>query len=273
MAQVQRSDLVALRNEIDRLWRESRLLREKSATSWELARATFVKDLVSPFLALPMLRGLWVASVNSAGAWIDISGHVHHLTYNGDPVVNYDGLVPYWDYDGTGDYHSRADEADLDILGTESYVAAAARGLTFGGCFYPTSTTSAMMMGKADDTNGPYFLYNAAGTQVLFRIRDAGDANNFDVTIPLTLNTWQLAIARFKPGLEIKVWNNDASNTNTTSIPASILNGADSFAIGAAGGGETPFIGRAAFCFLCACAISDEQRSSVLEQTRGAFGV
>ena len=38
MAPVQRSDLAALRNEIDQLWREVRQLREKIATTWNLSR-------------------------------------------------------------------------------------------------------------------------------------------------------------------------------------------------------------------------------------------
>lgn len=37
--QVQRSDLAALWNEIDRLWAENRLLRKKIETTWELAAA------------------------------------------------------------------------------------------------------------------------------------------------------------------------------------------------------------------------------------------
>ena len=41
MAQVQRSDLAALRNEIDRLWAENRQLREKIATTWELVMVEF----------------------------------------------------------------------------------------------------------------------------------------------------------------------------------------------------------------------------------------
>lgn len=41
MMAVQRSDLKALQNEVDRLWAETRLLREKLATSWEQGMVRF----------------------------------------------------------------------------------------------------------------------------------------------------------------------------------------------------------------------------------------
>ena len=230
-------------------------------------------DLISPFLSLPAIRGVWISTVDAAGVWKDCSGIDFDLTPAGNPKHNCPGLIPYWYYDGVGDYHSHVDHVNFDILGTEGYIESVARGLTMGGWFYPALTTSACMMGKADNANGPYFLWNSAGTQALFRIRDAADANNFNVYIPLTLNKWQFFVVRYKPSVETKIWNNAASNTNTTNIPASILNGTDTFGVGAFGLGANPFTGRAACCFLCAAAISDAQRSSMFEQTRGAFGV
>jgi hypothetical protein len=235
--------------------------------------------LAAPFLDLPVLRGLWVASVDSAGDWYDLSGLGKTLSYNGNPTVNHNGLVPYWDYDGAGDFHSRADEADLDIVGTEAYIAADVRGLTFGGWFYPTVAALSQMIGKANDANGPYWIYNSGAGVAVFRVRNAADGANFQVQTALALNAWQFIVGRYRPTppapavAELKIWNNATTNTNVVGIPASILNGADAFAIGAQGAGANPFTGRCACAFLCAAAASDAMLSSAFQATKGLFGV
>jgi hypothetical protein len=232
--------------------------------------------LAAPFLQLPVLRGLWVSSVNSGGNWYDLSGLGKTLTYNGNPqVAVYNDRFAYWYYDGVGDYHRRADEADLQIVGTEGFVATAARGLTMGGWFYATAGgAAANIIGKANDTNGPYFLYsNPAGTQWLFRVRDAADAANSSVTTTQTTNQWTFVVGRYDPGTEVKIWANGVINTNVAGIPASILNAGDDFAIGAEGDGGGPFTGGCAVGFLCAGLASDAMVGGVFQATRGLFGV
>lgn len=230
-------------------------------------------DLISPFLSLPALRGFWATSVDSNGDWFDLSGLGKTLTYQGVANFSYTDLFSCWYYGGAG-RHNRGDEADLDIIGTEAYISGTQRGLTFGGWFQPTAAAGSHLIGKADDTNGPYFLYGTAGTSLLFRVRNAADAANFDVSIaPFAINTWHFVAARYTPSTELKVWDGAATNTNVAGIPASLLNGNDAFSIGAAGGGATPYTGSAGFCFLCVCAVSDAKIESVFQQTRGAFGI
>ena len=92
-------------------------------------------DLISPFLALPGLVGFWpMSSVQrSTGNAYDLSGQTRTLTYNGNPTYNINNdFAPYIRLDGTGDFLSRADETDLDILGTETIYASTVRGLTLG---------------------------------------------------------------------------------------------------------------------------------------------
>lgn len=235
-------------------------------------------DLISPFLALPMLRGFWAGSVSNLGNWRDISGMNNILLFNGDPVYAQipADLPGYWYYDGVGDYHHITDAAsgnNFDIIGTEAYVFPATRGLTFGGWFYPAADVTGHMIGKANDTNGPYMLLYVAGGTALFRIRDAGDANNFDVSVAMVTDTWQFIVGRYDPGTEIKIWNGAVTNTNVAGIPASILDGADNFSIGAEGAGGLPFTGGAAYCFVCAAQLNDATISNIFQQTRGAFGV
>lgn len=232
-------------------------------------------DLISPYLALPGLRGFWpMSSFNESGNAYDMSEQGRILTYNGNPTYNYTGLAPYIDLDGVGDYLSRADEAGLDIIGTESYVAAAVRGLTLGGWFYVTGAANTYYMGKAVDGNGPYSLYHFnGGNAAAFKIRDSTDTTTYTVTTDRTLNVWQFIAGRYDPSTEIKVWVNATTNTNVAAIPAALLNGADDFAIGGLSGGTSLLTGRASLCFLCAAYVSDAIISSLYQQTRAAFGV
>lgn len=234
-------------------------------------------DLISPFLALPGLRGFWpMSAFDSSGNAQDVSGHGHHLTYNGNPTYNFDATFysPYLDFDATGDYLTLGDTGDLDIIGTESYVASAAQGLTLGGWFYPDVTGLSFLIGKANDTAGPYGLFNSAtATDVLFRVRDSGDATNYDATgTTMALTAWQFIVGRYTPSTEVKVWIDNATTANTTSIPASLLNGTDGFHIGA-NNGSNLLDGRASLCFLCATALDDAIISSLFQATRGGFGV
>jgi hypothetical protein len=238
-------------------------------------------DLVSPFLALPMLRGLWVASVDSGGDWYDVSGHGHHLTYNGDPVFGYDGLVPYWDLDGTGDYFSRADEADLDITGVEAYVAAAAMGLTMGGWFYPDSVV-------ANTFNGVMTKIDIAGNQMSYWINgyDAASrvyggmsslgtaASSVQVFAGApAAGDWHFWVLRFIPSTELAFFDTGTWHRVAAGIPASIHSGTADFYIGQRTAAGTEWAGRAAICFLCAAACSDAQISSAFNQTKAAFRV
>lgn len=243
-------------------------------------------NAISSIQALPALRGLWPMSsvvggptIPSGGNANDLSGNGLTLTYNGNPTYNFDSslIFPHYiDVDGTGDYLSKADTGandPLDIIGTETYIASGIRGLTFGGWFYPTASANGLMIGKADDLNGPYFLLNEGGTNALFRIRDSGDAANFTVRTPITLNVWQYIVGRYTPSTEIKIWDNRTSNTFLVGIPAAILNGTDGFAIGATGAGTILFTGRASLCWVCAAALDDIHIISLFEQQRVLFGV
>jgi hypothetical protein len=239
-------------------------------------------DLISPFLALTGLRGFWpMSAFSSAGAAYDQSGNGRTLTYNGNPVFGYDGLAPYCAYDGTGDYHTRADEAGLDITGTETYVDAAYRGLTMGGWFNPAAFTAAAvqgLMGKfsAGVNQRSYILRTDPAGGVRFTINNTGAAaGNQTVTSPtaMSINSWYFIVGRFDPGTEIAVFVNGIKETAVAGIHANLFSGASDFDIGGGGGGVDLSTIKASLCFLCAAALSDAHISSLFQQTRGAFGV
>lgn len=233
-------------------------------------------NIVSSWSFLPGLVGLWpMSSVQrSTGNVYDMSGQSRTLTYNGNPTYNiYNNFVPYIDFDGVGDYLYRADETDLDILGTETINAAAVQGLTFGGWFLAETANTDYLICKTNDANGPYALASELGVNILFRIRDSTDTTNYNVRIASAQNIWQFCVGRYRPSTEIKVWCNAASNTNIVGIPASILNGADDFAIGGTGAGTSLLQGYASLCFLSHQAFPDALVNAMFQQSRILFGV
>lgn len=232
-------------------------------------------DLISPFLALPGLVGFWpMSSVQrSTGNAYDLSGQGRTLTYNGNPTYNiYNNLVPYIDLDGTGDYLSRTDETDLDILGTETIYNSAVRGLTLGGWFWFDSLTVSSnrhIIGKGIpgvDANPSYSMWVWTGSTTSINFWAIG-ASTGSTGIICPTGQWVFCVSRWIPSTSVKMWANSSTATSTSTIPASLNNSAYTFYI------MDQIDGRASLCFLCANALSDTRISVLFEQTRGAFDV
>jgi hypothetical protein len=231
--------------------------------------------LAAPFLQLPMLRGLWVSSVNSAGDWYDLSGLGKTLSYQGNPVYTF-GTLPrgQWRYDGTGDYHTRADEADLRITGTETYVGAVAQGLTMYVWCYPTTANFEHIVGK----------WLAAGNQRSYRITNNSGAWLAQVSVDgtavtgvngasATTNQWWFLVERFDPSTTLDFWNNGVRYSLAAGVPASIFVSTAAFQVAAEGAGLNPLTGSVAAVALYAAAHSDAMISSVWAQTKALFDV
>lgn len=237
------------------------------------------KSACSAFLALPGLRGFWpMSSFNEAGNAYDLSGQGRTLTNVSTSLYNYDALAPYIEFDGTADYLRRADEAGLDILGTEAYVNAAARGLTLGGWFWidTTTGTTQTFMSKLSGVgvNRSYYLvYLDPAATVQFAIEATGGAGITSVTSVATVSFqgWYFLAGRFDTPNHT-AWVNDVART-VAGGPAGINNSGADFDIGAWQGPNDLLDGRASLCFLCAAALSDAMVLSLFHQTRAAFGI
>lgn len=248
--------------------------RYESGFSWTTACSTI--------LALPGLRGFWpMSAFSDTGAAYDQSGNARTLTYNGNPAYDFDGLAPYIRFDGTGDYLHRADEAGLDILGTETYVAAGHRGITLGGWFRPERATNLEGLISKWGVAGhlSYLLRlngTVAGDPVAFYISD--DGINFDSaasTTGFSTNEWQFCAGRFNDadtGAELAVWLN-AEMTTAATARAAIANGAADFNISGQNSGTNLFQGRASLCFLCTVALADATVWAIYQRTRSLFKV
>lgn len=240
------------------------------------------KSACSAFLALPGLRGFWpTSSINNVGNAYDLSGQGNTMSYNGNPTYNFAGLAPYIDLDGTGDYLSRADGgagAWADILGTETFVAVAARGLTLGGWFqsHEDATNGLICKGQnvGDNATDQYLLTQEAGLEVRFKISSGAAAAQIQtVGDQFPLNAWHFVVGAFDPGVAAHVYVDNVLTSVGTAI--GVLNDTNyEVDIGAYNnGGAGHLDGYASLCFLCTALLSPAIIGSLYHQTRAAFGV
>jgi hypothetical protein len=219
-----------------------------------------------------------MSAFNQTGAAFDQSGNVRTLTYNGNPTYNFEGLAPYIDFDGVGDFLSRADEAGLDITGTEAYVASAVRGLTLGGWYRIDSfAANQWLSGKYNTVgnNRSYALAFLTTPEVRFIVSGNGTATITAISsVAPVVTTWTFWVGRFTPSSELAIFQNNVKTINTTSIPASIFNSTASYVLGARDNGAADLMtGRQSMQFLCATALSDAIIGALYQNSRAMFGV
>lgn len=264
--------------------RRGDVMKSRSGVLQNRHDSTFAwKTAVSLLLNLPGIRAVWtMGSIGPAGNQYDLSGQSRTLTYNGGSY-DYAGLIPFISFGGgAGAYLSRADEAGLDILGTEAYQTK--KGLTLGGWVrFDRLTAFEFLMGKSDTVaaTSSYWLSfrgDVANDPVRFVVSDGATTDQVDIaltTAPAT-GTWTFVCGRFNPSTEIKVWASQGtleSNTNVVGIPAALNNSAANFTIGADSTGANRLSGDVSLPFLCASYLSDTLVQAVYQHTRALYGL
>ena len=241
-----------------------------------LGNGVFVGNVLASYMALPGLVGFWpMSSVQrSTGNAYDLSGQGRTLTYNDNPAYTYyNGLVPYIDLDGTGDFLSRATETDLDIQGSETIFTTGAAGLTMGGWFWADATADPTLISKHDNataTNSSYMLDISSGlTRMIVYNASTGYSVSGEA---LTIGVWYFIVGRFVPSTSVDLWVNATKTSNTTSIAASLNATTPPFQIGARNSAAL-LNGRASMVFLCANALGDDLISSLFQASRVLFGI
>lgn len=233
-------------------------------------------EVYAEFTSLPGLVGFWpMSSVQrSTGNAYDLSGQGRTLTYNGNPTYNiHNSLIPYIDLDGTGDFLSRADETDLDILGNEAIYAAAVRGLATGGWFWLDSTVgNREFVTKHDGTvAGSAFALDQNGGASKFSVYSGAVVFNSPTQVIAT-GAWYFLAGVYVPSTSLSLFQNGIRSQLAAGVPAAINNSAAGLNIGATSGVNL-LDGRAALCFLCANALSDLRIQRLFNVTRPYFGV
>jgi hypothetical protein len=242
------------------------------------------RHIVSAFMFLPGLRGLWTANhVDENDNWEDWTKYDLQLTDASTPELNYDGLIPYLTFDGANDYYTRADDALTSITGSESHIASAIRGITLGAWAYTTSdSTHQYLLSKISAAAGNYSYYLAfrgdvAGDPLRFTISDDGTAlDTADSSNAVTTSAWHFGVGRFNDndsGEEQAVFLDGVKTTDTTAM-AAIFDGNAAFEIGSgAAGGAGLLTGRVSLAFLCACALPDDMIGALFQQSRALYGI
>lgn len=250
--------------------------REEIARTME-SPASGLGGLVAWLGGLPGLRGLWSSSIVGTGGGLqDRGGLAQTLTYNGNPLFNYSDFVPYCAYDGVGDYHSRATETALEILGTEAVFNSAVRGLTCGLIFYSTVAGSNQGLLSKWTTTGnqrSYRIIKTSGNLADFSVSSNGTAETTVTSAAqISLNAYHVAVGRFTPSTELALWLDGVKAVNTTSIPASVFNSTTAFEL-ARYNGATLLTGRIVAGWLAANTWSDSICMSVWNRCQNFLGL
>lgn len=244
------------------------------------------KSCISQFLALPGLRGFWPMSsiyYSASPRVADLSGQGNDLDDNNTVTFGRENLAPYAGFaSASSQYLNRADGGAsnwADILGTESYMTSALRGLTLGGWFRANTLTGNMVvMGKGISSIAAQLSYlffwrgDLATDPFLFRVSTGAAVPGVTSSVTTSTGQWHFAVARFTPSTSLGIYVN-GTWTSSGSAPAAIADTSYDFTIGATALPSAYFNGRASMCFLCAAALPDAIVGQLYEQSRVMFGV
>jgi len=233
-------------------------------------------NVVSMFSMLPGLRAFWpTSSLDENGDAYDLSAQGRTLTNNNSAAYAWTGLAHHVNLSAVAtSYLSRVDEDGLDVLGTESYIVAANRGLTIGGWFRPTlGGTDVGLMSKyvVGGNQRSYLLRKTAADVSYFAVSVDGAAVAAVNVTAIAINAWQFIVGRFTPGAELATFTDGVKATNLVGVPASIFNSNSAFEVGRYNAANY-FTGSWALGFLCAAALSDTWIAMLYEHSRSLFG-
>lgn len=236
-------------------------------------------DAIGSFSNLPGLRGFWpMVPLGATANCTDYGNNNRTLTALG--AVDYAWDLLFQDigmFNPGVEYLTRPDEAEFDILGTETYIATGQRGLTMGGWFKFWTAAGAVetAMSKWNVAGGQtsYLLQRDVGGTISFFINAVGNVVT-SVEIPLQDEYNFLACSYDYDGgvtPEIKVYVNDTDiQSNAVGIPGPITNSTAPFEIGAATGANG-IDGTATLCFITATYLWDFHIQSLYNISKALF--
>ena len=219
------------------------------------------KTGIAAILCTGGVRGCWpMSSFSGAGDARDLSGNVQTLSEHDDCLYGIDGLAPYVQFDGDGDYLSRADESTLSITGTEIYVADAWKGLSMGCWVYPQEIDSEQaVIGKWNENavdHRSYLIDLTAGNVFRARISQNGQAgtiNTVSSTVDVVADAWYFVSMAFDPSTRLAINVNGTITETVAGIQADVDDNESEFNVGARDNGASVYLeGRVSLAWLCA---------------------
>lgn len=230
-----------------------------------------------PFLYLPGLRGYWpMSAVGASGQAVNfVSGGTALSMPNEGQYGTYLDQ-PYVSLDGVDDYLMIADGTEVDIIGTETYIDPAIRGLTIGGWFNVGSLPASR--------GGLFSKYNTSGSQrgyglninpddkVAMWISDDGASyETVESVSAVTLSRWLFIVGRFVPGSLVSLFVNGVV-ASVVASETSIFNGSSDLEVGRWSQSDELEV-MASRLFLCAAALSDSVIGDLLTYSKSLYGV
>ncbi|MCA9932201.1 MAG: hypothetical protein KC419_27140 [Anaerolineales bacterium] len=236
-----------------------------------LGRSERATGLMASLSMLEMFHGLVAlyptSSTNASGQLVDKSGNNNHLTPNSGPELRNVGSIPTAHFSGAGssqNYQDAASSTDFAITGTETFHPTSLRGLTIGCWFRPTDLQigagNRFLLGKyeAATSNRSYGLRQNEDDISFVVYKNTTDFLSLPLYSVVTVNTWQLFIARFKTqNNELKLWTKDTEDTLTDATYSSINNSTAAFTVGSRTDAAGEFDGHISLAFVCNAAVPD----------------
>lgn len=236
---------------------------------------------ISTILGIPGLRGFWPCTVASAtGQLIDLSGNDLHMDRLGGPLFyqwTSGRLLGSVFLDGTGDYFRLTDSTAIRITGTETYIPTVHKGLALGAWVYFNNTASSLesiFTKRLGGTQLSFYIRRLSSGKINFEITSdgtGGTVKNVESTGTIGQGVWTFIAARFDPSTELKVWINETTDVNTSSIPASIHAGTANINLGGRDDGSDLMDGSVALVWYTPIALLDDYLSHIYNITQPLF--
>lgn len=233
------------------------------------------------------LRGYWPMSaqiVSGGNTYARDTVCGYNLAYTNTPTAGYlvsatQTALPPWVHfvaASTQYLTYAADDAQHDILGTDTTISANERGLTLGGWFkfdtVPASVMGLMSKWLVAGNQCSYQLIKTAANNIAFEITADGSTV---VTVTsagtVVVDTWYFLAGRFDPSATLDVWIDNVKTSQAVAGTASIFNGTEPFQIGRTNQ-TNYFDGYASHCYLAAAQQSDAIINALWEQSRVMYG-
>lgn len=222
------------------------------------------------FIELPGLAGYYPMGVrNGVGHAVEHSGTGSNLLQTGTCPTGYDGNAFVQLGNGTNYLNV---VTTYGIIGTEAWIDASLRGLTFGGWFMlDTINASAggLISKDAAPPNRGYYLAATATPAINFTISSTGAPGVFVTSASVTTGEWLFIAGRFTPASEMAVFVDGDKVVNVTAIPASVFVSTGNFEVGRFSSNNTNIQHcKARDVFICASALSDDLIETIRDATR-----
>lgn len=241
---------------------------------------------------LPGLVGFWPGWIVGSGTtgnlhFTDLSGHGLDLTRNGGILqASASGAalatMSEMFLNGTTGYANISDNDILSILGTESGIAAAMRGLTLCSWVkFDVSGNSEGIITKAASLfsdSSAYGIYKGSGDVLRLSVSD-GTAVSNGTSLSVPIGEWVFVAGVFSAANEELITYMGTAGNGLESITDDIAGTSDiqdtiqQFVIGGTSGGGNLMDGHMSLPFVCCAAVPSELITALFQHTKALFGV